>query len=151
MESQTANLAHPKSEKCLFVSDSNVSCYKASLSLLADGASITTLPTFCHKCFPLHRCLSSWAVGSQAPHCWESPIVLDAEALWDLDSQLWGGSSDGTGLTVEWRHKKSHSVSAQTEEGTVNLASPSHWEGHRPRAAGQFVLSHILAYNRTRF
>lgn len=38
----------------------------------------------------------------------------------------------------------------QAEAGTVNLARPSHWGGHRPRAAGQFVLGHILAHNRAR-
>lgn len=59
-------------------------------------------------------------------------------------------SSDRTDLTVQWGHKKSHSVGAQTEAGTVNLANPSHWGGQRPRAAGQFVLSHILAHNRAR-
>lgn len=39
--------------------------------------------------------------GSQAPRCWGFPIGLDAEVLWDLDSQLWGRSSDGNDLTVE--------------------------------------------------
>lgn len=83
VESQIANLAHPESGKSLLVSDCNFSCYKASLSLLADGASITTLLTFCHECLPPHRCLSSWAVSSQTLHCWGSPRAARHHAVGD--------------------------------------------------------------------
>lgn len=73
----------PKDGKCLLVSDPSFSCYKASLSLLADGASITPFPTLCHGCFPSQMFIQL-VCGQPGPMLLASLTGLDSRSIMGL-------------------------------------------------------------------